>query len=141
MHLAGLYQDGAKGVPLNLAEARVWARRAADGGDARGMHAYGMYLFDGAGGDQNRAEALDWLKRAAELGLVDSQFNVAKLYETGDQGIEPDLTEAYKWYLIAARAGDNDARSAVERLRASLPAPAQATARTEAENFSVEPLA
>jgi localization factor PodJL len=105
------------------------------------MHAYGMYLFDGAGGDQNRAEALDWLKRAAELGLVDSQFNVAKLYETGDQGIEPDLTEAYKWYLIAARAGDNDARSAVERLRASLPAPAQATARTEAENFSVEPLA
>ena len=141
LHLAGLYQDGAKGVPLNLAEARVWARRAADGGDARGMHAYGMYLFDGAGGDQNRAEALDWLKRAAELGLVDSQFNVAKLYETGDQGIEPDLTEAYKWYLIAARAGDNDARSAVERLRASLPAPAQATARTEAENFSVEPLA
>ena len=141
LHLAGLYQDGDKGLPLNLAEARAWARRAADGGDARGMHAYGMYLFDGAGGDQNRAEALDWLKRAAELGLVDSQFNVAKLYETGDQGIEPDLTEAYKWYLIAARAGDNDARSAVERLRASLPAPAQAKARTEAERFSVEPLA
>lgn len=141
LHLAGLYQDGDKGLPLNLAEARVWARRAADGGDARGMHAYGMYLFDGAGGDQNRAEALDWLKRAAELGLVDSQFNVAKLYETGDQGIEPDLTEAFKWYLIAARAGDTDARSSVERLRASLPAPAQAKARTEAERFSIEPLA
>jgi localization factor PodJL len=141
LHLAGLYQDGDKGLPLNLAEARVWARRAADGGDARGMHAYGRYLFDGAGGDQNRAEALDWLKRAAELGLVDSQFNVAKLYETGDQGIEPDLTEAYKWYLIAARAGDTDARAAVERLRASLPAPAQAKARTEAESFSIEPLA
>lgn len=140
LHLAGLYQDGVKGLPLNLAEARAWARRAADGGDARGMHAYGMYLFDGAGGDQNRAEALDWLKRAAELGLVDSQFNVAKLYETGDQGIEPDLTEAYKWYLIAARAGDTDARAAVERLRASLPAPAQAKARTEAESFSIEPL-
>ncbi|MEY3292898.1 MAG: hypothetical protein RJB12_669 [Pseudomonadota bacterium] len=141
LHLAGLYQDGVKGLPLNLAEARAWARRAADGGDARGMHAYGMYLFDGAGGDQNRAEALDWLKRAAELGLVDSQFNVAKLYETGDQGIEADLTEAYKWYLIAARAGDTDARAAVERLRASLPAPAQAKARTEAESFSIEPLA
>lgn len=141
LHLAGLYQDGVKGLPLNLAEARAWARRAADGGDARGMHAYGMYLFDGAGGDQDRAEALDWLKRAAELGLVDSQFNVAKLYETGDQGIEADLSEAYKWYLIAARAGDTDARAAVERLRASLPAPAQAKARTEAESFSIEPLA
>jgi localization factor PodJL len=141
LHLAGLYQDGAQGLPVNLSEARTWARRAAEGGDARGMHAYGMYLFDGVGGGQNRAEALDWLKRAAELGLVDSQYNVAKLYETGDQGIEADLTEAYKWYLIAARAGDTDARSAVERLQTSLPEPARAKARTEAEIFEVEPLA
>ena len=141
LHLAGLYQDGDKGLPANPSEARTWARRAADGGDARGMHAYGMYLFDGVGGDQNRAEALNWLKRAAELGLVDSQFNVAKLYETGDQGIRPDLAEAYKWYLIAARAGDGDAQSAIERLRTSVPASIRARAGTEAENFAVEPLA
>lgn len=141
LHLAGLYQDGDKGLTVNLSEARVWARRAADGGDARGMHAYGMYLFDGVGGDQNRVEALDWLRRAAELGLVDSQFNVAKLYETGDQGIQPDLTEAYKWYLIAARAGDGDAQSAVERLRATVPAAARGEARADADSFEVEPLA
>ncbi len=141
LHLAGLYQDGEKGLTANPSEARSWARRAADGGDARGMHAYGMYLFDGIGGEQNRAEALNWLKRAAELGLVDSQFNVAKLYESGDQGIRPDLAEAYKWYLIAARAGDIDARSAIERLRPSVPAPIRAKAGTEAENFVVEPLA
>lgn len=141
LHLAGLYQDGDQGLNVNLAEARTWARRAADGGDARGMHAYGMYLFDGIGGDQNRTEALDWLKRAAELGLVDSQYNVAKLYETGDQGIQSDLTEAYKWYLIAARAGDVDARSAAERLRATVPAAARGKAQAEAESFQVEPLA
>ena len=141
LHLAGLYQDGEKGLTANPSEARAWARRAADAGDARGMHAYGMYLFDGIGGDEDRAEALDWLKRAAELGLVDSQFNVAKLYETGDQGIRPNLTEAYKWYLIAARAGDVDAQSAVERLRTSVPASIRAKAGTEAENFAVEPLA
>ena len=141
LHLAGLYQDGDKGLTVNLSEARVWAHRAADGGDARGMHAYGMYLFDGVGGDQNRGEALDWLRRAAELGLVDSQFNVAKLYETGDQGIQPDLTEAYKWYLIAARAGDGDAQSAVERLRATVPAAARGEARADADSFEVEPLA
>lgn len=141
LHLAGLYQDGDQGLAVNLAQARSWARRAADGGDARGMHAYGMYLFDGIGGDQNRTEALDWLKRAAELGLLDSQYNVAKLYETGDQGIQPDLTEAYKWYLIAARAGDVDARSAAERLRATVPAAARGKAQAEAESFQVEPLA
>ena len=141
LHLAGLYQDGDKGLAVDLAEARAWARRAADGGDARGMHAYGMYLFDGVGGDLNRGEALDWLKRAAERGLVDSQYNVAKLYEVGDDGIPSDPAEAYKWYLIAARAGDGDAQSAVERLRPTLAAGDRGKARADADRFQVEPLA
>lgn len=141
LHLAGLYQEGLKGVAINLPEARTWARRAADSGDARGMHAYGMYLFDGVGGAQDRAQALTWLRKAAEAGLVDSQFNVAKLYETGDEGIAADPVKAYTWYLIAARAGDGDAQAAVERLRAAIPAPGREKARADAERFTVEPLA
>ena len=141
LHLASLYQDGAKGVPVNLREARVWARRAADGGDAKGMHAYGMYLFEGVGGARDQGEALTWLKKAAERGLVDSQFNVAKLYETGDEAIQPDPAQAYKWYLIAARAGDGDAQAAVERLGKTIPAASRTQAKAEAEQFQVEPLA
>ena len=141
LHLASLYQDGAKGVPVNLREARVWARRAADGGDAKGMHAYGMYLFEGVGGAQDRGEALTWLEKAAERGLVDSQFNVAKLYETGDEAIQPDPAKAYRWYLIAARAGDGDAQAAVERLDKAIPAATRTQVRAEAEEFQVEPLA
>ena len=141
LHLASLYQDGAEGVPVNLREARVWARRAADGGDAKGMHAYGMYLFEGVGGARDQGEALAWLRRAAERGLVDSQFNVAKLYETGDEAIEPDPAQAYKWYLIAARAGDGDAQAAAERLDKTIPAPIRTQVRAEVEQFQVEPLA
>jgi len=141
LHLASLYQDGAKGVPVNLREARVWARRAADGGDAKGMHAYGMYLFEGVGGARDQGEALAWLKKAAERGLVDSQFNVAKLYETGDEAIQPDPAQAYKWYLIAARAGDTDAEAAVERLDKTISAATRTQVRAEAEQFQVEPLA
>ena len=141
LHLASLYQDGSRGVPVNLREARVWARRAADGGDAKGMHAYGMYLFEGTGGSQDHAEALVWLKKAAQGGLVDSQFNVAKLYETGDDAIEADPAQAYKWYLIAARAGDGDARSAAERLAKTLPAATRTQVRAEVDKFQVEPLA
>ncbi|MDI1327143.1 MAG: hypothetical protein PSV23_10140 [Brevundimonas sp.] len=141
LHLASLYQDGAKGVAVNLREARVWARRAADGGDAKGMHAYGMYLFEGVGGAQDQGEALAWLEKAAERGLVDSQFNVAKLYETGDEAIQPDPAMAYKWYLIAARAGDGDAQAAVERLDKAIPAATRTQVRAEAEQFQVEPLA
>ncbi|WP_332678081.1 SEL1-like repeat protein [Brevundimonas sp.] len=141
LHLASLYQDGAKGVPVNLREARVWARRAADGGDAKGMHAYGMYLFEGVGGARDQGEALAWLRKAAERGLVDSQFNVAKLYETGDEAIQPDPAQAYKWYLIAARAGDGDAQAAVERLDKTIAAATRTQVRAEAEKFQVEPLA
>ena len=105
------------------------------------MYAYGMYLFDGVGGAQNPVEALTWLRKAAESGLIDSQFNVAKLYETGDDGIPPNLAEAYRWYLIAARAGDADAQAAVERLRGDLPASTQSSARAAADAFQTEPLA
>lgn len=141
LHLASLYENGAAGLTASPAEARVWVRRAADAGDARGMHNYGMYLFEGIGGARDRAEAIHWLRKAAEAGLVDSQFNVAKLYETGEEGIEADLPEAYKWYLIAARAGDGDAEAAVERLRTGLPASERGAARAAADAFQVEPLA
>ncbi len=141
LHLASLYHDGGKGVTVDLPESRVWVRRAADSGDARGMYNYGMYLFEGIGGAENQAEALEWLERSAERGLVDGQYNVARLHETGGEGITPDLTEAYKWYLIAARAGDSDAQSAVERLRATVPATARGQARADADRFEVEPLA
>ena len=139
--MAGLYQEGGKGLPADAGEARAWAKRAADSGDARGMHAYGMYLFDGVGGVQDPAGALSWLREAAESGLVARQFNVAKLYETGDDGIAPNLAEAYKWYLIAARAGDTDAKAAAERLKADLPAAVRGTAQAAAAAFQVAPLA
>ncbi len=141
LKLAGLYQTGENGVTADAGESRLWARRAAEGGDARGMHAFGMYLFDGVGGARNRPEALDWLKKAADAGLVDSQYNVARIYENGDEGIAPNPTQAYRWYLIAARAGDPQAQAAVDRLAPTIPAAARQTARAQAEAFALEPLA
>jgi len=139
--LAMLYEEGGKGVAINPTQARLWARRAADSGDARGMHAYAMHLYNGFGGERDTAGALTWLLRAAEGGLVDSQFNVAKLYETGDEGIAPNPAEAFKWYLIAARAGDGEAQAAVDRLKAVVPEADRTAARAEAERFQVQPLA
>ncbi|OGN43499.1 MAG: hypothetical protein A2623_00030 [Caulobacterales bacterium RIFCSPHIGHO2_01_FULL_70_19] len=105
------------------------------------MHAYGMSLFDGVGGPRDRSEALTWMLRAAERGLVDSQYNVARLLETGDEGIGPNPTQALKWYMVAARAGDDDARAAAERLQTALPAGERERAQAEAARFAVEPLA
>ena len=82
-----------------------------------------------------------WLTRAAELGLVDSQFNIAKLYETGEGGVRTDPIQAFKWYLIASRAGDGDAQAAVDRLRATLSTTDRGKARADADRFTVEPVA
>lgn len=141
LHLVKLYQDGEAGAPKDLVQARAWARRAAESGDPHGRHAYAMYLYDGMGGGRDRPEALRLLLSAAEQGLVDSQYNVARLFEMGDEGIAADPAEALKWYMIAARGGDEEAPAAVTRLsERSTPAAVRA-ARRAAEAFQVEPLA
>ena len=141
LKLAGLYESGEAGVTRDEAESRLWARRAAESGDPRGMHAFGMYLFDGIGGARNRPKALEWLLKAADRGLVDSQYNAARIYEAGDEGIAPNPTEAFKWYLIAARTGDQQAQTSVDRLTPEAPAAVRRTARAAADRFQVEPLA
>jgi localization factor PodJL len=141
LKLAGLYESGENGVGRDPAQARLWARRAAESGDPQGMHAFGMYLFDGVGGAKNRPEALNWLLKAAEKGLVDSQFNVAKIYENGDEGIAANRTEALKWYMIAARTGDTEAPTEVRRLSPQVQAHGRRAARAAAEAFQIQPLA
>ncbi|WP_312781256.1 hypothetical protein [Brevundimonas sp.] len=141
MRLAGLYQEGGAGLAPDPVEARTWARRAAEGGEARAMHYYAMQLYDGEGGARNRAEALTWLKKAAEAGRVDSQYNVARLYEKGDEGVAPNATEAFKWYMIAARRGDQQALAAVQRLTPLTPAETRRVAREAADAFTVDPVA
>lgn len=134
-YLGQLYLAGADGVAADPVESRRWGRRAAENGDPRGMHLYGMQLYEGDGGAANQAEGLIWLVKAAEHGLPDSQYNVARIYETGADGVAKNLTEALKWYMIAARGGDSEAQAAVNRLRPTASATAQRAARTAAEAF------
>lgn len=141
MRLAGLYQEGGAGLTPDPVEARTWARRAAEGGEPRAMHYYAMQLYDGEGGARNRVEALAWLKKAAEAGRVDSQYNVARLYEKGDEGVAPNATEAFKWYMIAARRGDQQALAAVQRLTPLTSAETRRVAREAADAFTTPPLA
>ena len=141
MRLAGLYQEGGAGLTPDPVEARTWARRAAEGGEPRAMHYYAMQLYEGEGGARNRVEALAWLKKAAEAGRVDSQYNVARLYEKGDEGVAPNATQAFKWYMIAARRGDQQALAAVQRLTPVTSAETRRVAREAADAFTVEPVA
>jgi localization factor PodJL len=138
--LGKLYEDGGAGVDKDPAEGRRWTVRAAANGDARGMHNLGLDYYQGVGGPKSPAVAAQWFQRAAELGLRDSQFNIARFYETGI-GVPRDLAAAYRWYLIAGRAGDTEAASRGEALKAQLSPAQRAQAETLASAFRPDPAA
>jgi localization factor PodJL len=135
LYLASLYENGRVGVKKDLAEARRWTERAAQGGDRTAMHNLALYAFEGVGGQPKNAPlAAQWFRRAADLGLVDSQYNLGRLYEQG-LGVNQNPAEAYKWYLVAARSGDGESRQSAERVRAKLSADAQGVAQRAAAGY------
>jgi len=58
------------------------------------------------------------------MGLVDSQYNLAVLYEQG-LGLTQDKAEAAYWFEIAGRAGDQDAARRARNMFSDM-APTQA---------------
>ena len=133
-YLAKLYENGEGGVAKDMAQARTWTERAAQGGERKAMHNLGLYYFEGTGGSTNQTTAAQWFRKAADLGLTDSQYNLGKLYEIGS-GVTQNSAEAYKWYLIAGRAGDSEAKASAQRLRDSLSPQARTGAERAAAGY------
>jgi localization factor PodJL len=80
-----------------------------------------------------------WFARAANLGYVDSQFNLAVLYERGD-GVPQSLLDAFKWYAIAGAQGDAESKLRLDALRTQLSADDLAAAQHSADAFRPLPL-
>ena len=97
----GVEKDPARAIPLFKA--------AAEAGNVGAMHNYATLIADTPG---REAEAANWYQRAAELGLVEAQFNIATMYESGI-GVSPSRHRALYWYELAAANGDADAARAV----------------------------
>ena len=112
--LANLHISG-KGVAKDTSLATPLFKAAAEAGNVGAMHNYATLIADTAG---REAEAANWYRRAAEYGLVEAQFNIATMYESGT-GVSPSLTEALYWYQLAGTNGDPDAPVAADELMAS----------------------
>ena len=117
----GVEKDPNRAIPLFKA--------AAEAGNVGAMHNYATLI---AGTPGREAEAANWYQRAAELGLVEAQFNIATMYESGD-GVSPSLHRALFWYKLAAASGDTDAASAVADLSGSDSVSAVAVSRVKEE--------
>ena len=110
-HLANLHISG-DGVAKDSDLAIPLFKASAEAGNVGAMHNYATLIADAPGGS---AEAANWYRRAAEFGLIQAQFNIATMYESGT-GVSPSLVEALYWYQLAANAGDPDAAIAVDDL-------------------------
>ncbi len=113
LQLGELYKTG-QGVDQDLAQARTWFRRAANGGNVLAMHRVGVMTARGEGGSANTPEAIGWFEQAANRGLVDSQYNLGAIYHpSGDGEAAPgglqDVGKAYYWYSLASQNGDEQA--------------------------------
>ena len=98
-----------------------------------------MYYY-GTGAAENLETAARWFQEAALLGLRDSQFNLALLYETGD-GVPLSLPDAYAWFMIAANGSDDPtARERAMTLEAQLEPEALAAAQATVASFTPRPL-
>lgn len=133
--LAKLYETGT-GVAKDTAMAKDLTERAARAGNRIAMHDLAIYYAYGNGGvDVDMGTAAGWFEKAAERGVVDSQFNLAILFENG-QGVTPSPSDAYFWYTIASSQGDQTATARLLALD-EIMAPADIdAAKTRATNFS-----
>jgi localization factor PodJL len=70
---------------------------------------------------------------------VDSQFNLAVLYERG-MGVKQSLVDAYKWYAIAAAQGDSESKSRIDALSSQIKDADRAAAQAAATRFHPQPM-
>ena len=132
-----LYERG-QGVARDLTQAKLWYERAANAGNAKAMHNLAV-IHTGAVGQPDYALAARWFLAAAELGLKDSQFNIAILLERG-LGVPANPVEAYKWYMAAGAQGDADATARADALEATLAPDDAKRARRLAAEFRAQPV-
>ena len=132
--LAKLYEIG-EGVSQDSEMARQLTERAARNGNRIAMHDLALYYAEGRGGVKtDLPTAANWFEKAAERGVVDSQFNLGVLFESG-QGIPKNMTDAFVWYSIAAAQGDQFAKTRVDVLKETLDQTELVTAASRAEKF------
>lgn len=139
-YLADLYAAG-EGVAADPAEARKLTAMAAQSGHRIAMYDLALYFADDAqsasGADAEKAiqTAASWFRKAADFGMTDAQFNLAALHSAPSSSLTNPL-EAYVWYSIAAKQGDQEAGAQAQILRGMLPGDALGRAEARIAGFT-----
>ncbi|MEM1364166.1 MAG: SEL1-like repeat protein, partial [Pseudomonadota bacterium] len=136
--LANFLEKGM-GTEQDYDAAVMWYERAVEAGNARAMHNLAVLHTEEVAGGQKVEEATRLFRDAAELGVRDSQFNLGIMYGRG-LGVELDLVESYKWFALAARAGDTEAAEKRDQVANAMLPEDLDKARIAAQAWTAKPL-
>ena len=123
----------ARGVPKNQVEAVKWFRKAAEQNDAAAQYNLGVCFYNGDGVAKDQAEAVKWYRKAAEQNFAEAQYLGHLLLQWRRRG--EGLVEAYKWLLLGARQGAEDAKKNITVLESKLTQQQIAEGKTRARDF------
>jgi localization factor PodJL len=93
---------------------------------------------EGGGGKPDYQLAARWFRQAADHGVNDSQYNLGILYARGI-GVETNMAEAYKWFALASRNGDQEATRKRDDVASRLDRQSLASAIQAAQNWKPLP--
>lgn len=93
---ARMLQDG-RGVPSDLAHARLWFKRVGDLGMADAQAAPAEMLLNGRGGESSPLAAAHLFKQAAAASHVSAMFACDALFEASHD-LSLDHKAAQKWF-------------------------------------------
>ncbi|GEM_PF-1398766 len=114
--LARIHQHGIGGVRKDQAAARKWYAKAADFGFVPALNTLGLASQAGAGGPKDLKQARAYFQKAAEEGYVPAQFNLARLYYAGGEGVAQDYAQAGAWFAEAGKSGHARSLYAMARM-------------------------
>ncbi len=98
-NLGQAYKLG-RGVPVDMAMAESWYRKAAQQGHVQASDNYGLALFQ----DGKPTEALPWLEKSAARGEPRAQLVLGTMLFNGDT-VERDWVRAYALLVRSSAAG------------------------------------
>jgi uncharacterized protein len=114
-NIAQAYKLG-RGVPIDLAQAADWFRRAAAQGHLQAQDNLGLVLYDMG----QKGDAIPYLQQSAERGEPRAQFVMGAELFNGER-ISRDLPRAYAFMKRASDAGLQRAAAALVQMDGAIP--------------------
>lgn len=101
MFEVGKYYEAGEYTDQNWEKSIYWYQKAIDNNHIRAMLYMGRILLNGVKGFKaDVPRALELIEQAAEAGDAEAQFQLGKLFETGES-MERDFPSAIRWYRAA----------------------------------------